>query len=333
MSVRLELAISGGGLALPAMGSICVLHPTVGADLSPFDKALTTIVTPSKPIFDRFTSQGWHCTSQIPDAAELAYITAPRAKDLARDLIARASDITTATSGTVVVDGDKTNGIDSLLKAVKKSTQINGPLNKAHGKLFWFAGARDLFANWHAIPRDIGGLITRAGVFSADSVDPASKLLIDTLPSGIKGSVADLGAGWGYLTRQILTKNPDITEIHMVEADHTALECAAQNVTDLRAKSQWADATTWTAPAPLNAVIMNPPFHTGRAADPDLGRGFIVTAAKSLSGSGHLWMVANRHLPYEDTLNSCFQSVEEIAGDNRFKIIHASCPTTSKLGR
>lgn len=333
MSIRLELATSGGGLALPEAGSVCILHPTADADLSLFDKALTTIVTPSKPIFDRFTAQGWRCTSQMPDAADLAYITAPRFKDLARDLIARASDITAATCGTVVVDGDKTNGIDSLLKAVKKSAQISGPVNKAHGKLFWFTGARDLFADWHAIPRDIGGFTTRAGVFSADSVDSASKLLIDALPDGIKGSVADLGAGWGYLTAQVLAKNPDITAMHMIEADQTALECAAQNVADPRAKSHWADATTWTAPAPLNAVIMNPPFHTGRAADPDLGRGFIVTAAKSLSGSGHLWMVANRHLPYEDTLNSCFQSVEEIAGDNRFKIMHASRPTTRKSGR
>ena len=71
---------------------------------------------------------------------------------------------------------------------------------------------------------------------------------------------------------------------------------------------------------------MNPPFHTGRAADPALGIAFIAAAARALTGSGQLWMVANRHLPYEAALRDRFKTVEELGGDAAFKLFHATRP-------
>jgi len=36
--------------------------------------------------------------------------------------------------------------------------------------------------------------------------------------------------------------------------------------------------------------------------------------------------VANRHLPYEQTLNELFQNMSEVTKDNRFKVLYASKP-------
>jgi len=71
---------------------------------------------------------------------------------------------------------------------------------------------------------------------------------------------------------------------------------------------------------------MNPPFHAGRAADPALGRAFIAAAARMLAPSGQLWMVANRHLPYEATLRETFRNVADAGGDGAFKVFHATRP-------
>jgi len=71
---------------------------------------------------------------------------------------------------------------------------------------------------------------------------------------------------------------------------------------------------------------MNPPFHTGRAAEPSLGRAFIAAASRMLAPHGKLWMVANRHLPYEQALRDQFRNVDEIAGDGAFKVFHANRP-------
>ncbi len=80
----------------------------------------------------------------------------------------------------------------------------------------------------------------------------------------------------------------------------------------------------------VEAVVMNPPFHTGRAADPALGATFIKAAARMLTLSGTLHMVANRHLPYEAVLAQTFREVSEVAGNTRFKVIRAARPVVKR---
>ncbi|KDB02737.1 hypothetical protein U879_15605, partial [Defluviimonas sp. 20V17] len=169
------------------------------------------------------------------------------------------------------------------------------------------------------------GFITLPGVFSADGPDKASVLLARSLPAKLPTRVADLGAGWGYLARAILARD-GVEELHLIEAERTALDCARQNITDPRARFHWADATQPCPGAPFQAIVTNPPFHAGRAADPALGVAFIASAARMLTGSGQLWLVANRNLPYERSLATLFREVEEIAGDSAFKVLHATRP-------
>ena len=111
----------------------------------------------------------------------------------------------------------------------------------------------------------------------------------------------------------------------MVEAEKTALDCAVQNTADNRAVPIWGDAVTFDG-GPYDVVVSNPPFHTSREGDPDLGRGFIATAARILKPRGTFYMVANRHLPYEATLQSKFGQVEELNGSGAFKVFKATRP-------
>jgi 16S rRNA (guanine1207-N2)-methyltransferase len=71
---------------------------------------------------------------------------------------------------------------------------------------------------------------------------------------------------------------------------------------------------------------MNPPFHNGRDADPDLGLGFIRAAHRGLAPGGRLWMVANRQLPYLAVLKTLFTEVEEFGNDPVFRLIEARRP-------
>jgi 16S rRNA (guanine1207-N2)-methyltransferase len=76
----------------------------------------------------------------------------------------------------------------------------------------------------------------------------------------------------------------------------------------------------------LDVIVMNPPFHQGRAASPQLGAAFIAAAAQMLKPSGQLWMVANRHLPYEPALAAAFKTHSELPGTPGFKLFHAEGP-------
>ncbi len=318
MSSRLDLALNSG---LSLSQSLTVLAPTPDHDLSDLPRE-AQMVQPFKPFHDHFATQGFVAAPNSDAPCQDAVVFLPRAKALARALIHQACS---RASGVIVVDGAKTDGVDSLLKDIRKRVAIEGPISKAHGKIFWFQSDADAFADWAAPENQmVDGFHTAPGVFSADGIDPASALLLKSLPTNRGTRIADLGAGWGFLSAMLI--GDTLRSLHLVEADHTALTCARANVTDPRAQFHWADATKWSAPEPLDMVIMNPPFHTSRSADPTLGQGFITSAARNLTRNGQLWMVANRHLPYEATLAEAFASVDEVAGDNRFKVFHASRP-------
>ncbi|SFL30590.1 class I SAM-dependent methyltransferase [Shimia haliotis] len=322
---RLSIAVQEHGLSLPSEGRIAVFAPRVDADLSALDRSRVDVIQPMKPDHDAFARAGFATVLSEGERYGVAVVVLPRAKAQARDLIARAARC----ADLVVVDGQKTDGVDSYLKECRKRADLKGSLPKAHGRIFWFEGGD--FADWLAPEtQDAGeGFVTRAGVFSADGIDPASAALGKALPAKLGRVVADLGAGWGYLSAQIL-KRDGVEVLHLVEADHVALDCAKQNVTDERAQFHWDDVREFKPGSRVDTVVMNPPFHMGRRAEPDLGVQFIRTAAKVLAPSGQLWMVANRHLPYEAALKESFVKVDEVAGDRSFKILHAQRPTRAK---
>ncbi|KQS57187.1 methyltransferase [Brevundimonas sp. Leaf363] len=169
--------------------------------------------------------------------------------------------------------------------------------------------------------RQEGGVWTQPGVFAWDRVDPGSALLIQNLPP-LTGAGADLGGGLGLLAQAAL-RSPKVTAIRVIESDRRAVEAARLNLTDPRASVEWADVRDLTEAGDLQFVIMNPPFHSAGAEDRRLGAAFIQKAAGLLRRGGSLWMVANRHLPYEAELAAAFRQVKPIdaAGYKLFEAI------------
>ncbi|MEP1588030.1 MAG: methyltransferase [Tateyamaria sp.] len=321
LGARLPLALQA--VALEDDGLVAVLHPALDADFSALPKDRVLVVSPMATVCAGFEARGYKVAAEVPKdirfSASVLCLTRARAE--AHALVAAAM---AQTDGLIIVDGQKTDGADSMLKALRARTDVSAPISKAHGKIYWMQGGAD-FADWAAGPQmHPGGFWTAPGVFSADGVDPASEMLAQALPDAMVGTVADLGAGWGYLSAHILTR--DVKAVHLVEAHDMALQCARHNVTDARAQFHWADAVGWKPPELVDAVVMNPPFHMGRSADPSLGRAFIAAAARILKPHGALWMVANRHLPYEEALTNAFVKVVDLDGDARFKLVRAERP-------
>jgi len=328
LDIRLALALDTGAIELPSEGLIAVFYPSVEVDLDRLPAERCHIIHDFRPFHDAWAARGFDVMQAGCDRYAASIVCLPRAKAQARAILAEACAVT---DGPVIIDGQKTDGADSILKEMRKRVTVSDPISKAHGKLYWIdEGATGFFEDWKQGPAlTDGGFWTAPGVFSADGVDLASALLADALPEKMKGHVADLGAGWGFLAAHVLS-HETVKSVHLVEAGHMALECARHNITDPRAQFHWADATTWQPADRIDTVVMNPPFHTGRAAEPAMGQAFVAAAARILSSSGDLWMVANRHLPYETELKKRFLDVTEIGGDARFKLFHARKPVRAK---
>ncbi|MEE9427971.1 MAG: class I SAM-dependent methyltransferase [Paracoccaceae bacterium] len=325
---RLTFAIEAGLVEFPETGDIAVFQPTALTDISELPKQRVVAVQGFYPDHQLLTDQDFRTQTDVKGVFGSALVFLPRSKAEGRAMIHRALAITNG--GPVVIDGQKTDGIDSILKACRAhGGHIGNVFSKAHGKIFILSGGD--FSDWAPLGRikNKDGFFTEAGVFSADAIDRGSAALVAGLPVKLSGNVADLGAGWGYLAHHILQKD-GVRECHLIEAEHAALECARTNVSDPRARFHWADARSFNVVSDFDHVVTNPPFHTSRVADPDLGRGFITAAARLLSRRGVVWLVANRHLPYEQHLSETFKEVTEVAGDKSFKVFRARFPRPRK---
>jgi 16S rRNA (guanine1207-N2)-methyltransferase len=166
------------------------------------------------------------------------------------------------------------------------------------------------------------GLWSQPGIFAWDRLDAGSDLLIRHLPP-LAGRGADLGCGLGVLSRAVLA-SPDVTALTLVDIDRRALAAARRNIPDPRASLEWMDLRR-AAPdvAALDFVVMNPPFHDGGAEDRALGQIFVRRAAELLRRGGRLFVVANRHLPYEAVLQASFRRVAPIVEQHGFKVHEA----------
>ena len=322
-SARLSLALETGALHLPTDGRIAVYRPRIGDDLSALPQDRVVVLTGFKPDQDHFAAR-YSVVPEPPYAG--AIVCLPRSREAARALIARAA-AEVAPGGVVAVDGQKTDGIDTALKDLRGRVDLSESLSKAHGKLASFVAGPDL-SDWLARPHQVDGFQTLPGIFSADGPDRGSVLLAGALPVKLGGKVADLGAGWGWLSMEVLRRCPDITSLDAFEVDARALEPARRNLGNVlvpvRPKLFWKDVTAGVGRAVYDFVVMNPPFHEGRDAEPGLGLKFITAAATALKHEGELWMVANKQLPYEVLLESLFDEVTLVSQREGFKVLHAS---------
>ena len=171
-------------------------------------------------------------------------------------------------------------------------------------------------------PRLVPGLgWSQPGVFSWDRLDPGTRLLAAALPP-LTGRGADLGCGIGLLAQAVLA-SAGVTRLALIDLDRRAVEMAKRNVRDARADIRWADARAALDLEGLDFVVTNPPFHDGGTQDMDLARAFLRRSHALLRPGGALWMVANRHLPYEAVLKPLFAEATLRAEDAGFKVYEA----------
>ena len=335
-------------LDFPVDGRTLFLRARVGSWVQAWPRERFLCVQTFKPFADALTQAGVATIDARSDdpldtdgCFPRVLLLPPRQREEARALFARAVRCA-APDGMVVASVANSEGARSAEADLEKLVGPVRTLSKHKCRVFWVTLAKAnvnaaLLDEWTVLdaPRTIvgGRYVSQPGLFAWDRIDPASALLASLLPATLAGRVADLGAGYGYLATEVLRRCPAVSAIDLYEAEQRALEPARINleravqgaVRDIAFDILWHDVKTGL-PKRYDAIVCNPPFHQGRADQPELGQAFIAAAANALSDDGSLWLVANRHLPYEVTLAARFGQVNTRATQHGFKVFEARNP-------
>ncbi len=330
MNVALETLLlvfaTDEGIAVPKRALF------IGAEPHPALKGWPEVIgwQPLKPLAAAWERADFPRSEELPDGKWPVVLVLPgKSRDEALAWFAMARE-RLEPGGKLVVAMPNTAGAGRFEKELAKATGNIVSLQKHKCRAFhatedstW---SEEIFHQWRTLGelREISGFTVQAGIFSSDHIDPGSQLLADHLPAHLHGNVADLGAGWGFLSAAVLQRCPSIERLDLFEADARALACARMNLAAYPRVIgfHWHDVTTGL-PGIYDAIIMNPPFHTGQATDVDLGRAFLKIAAASLKRGGKLLLVANRQLPYEAALQASGLAWRKIAEDRIYKILSA----------
>lgn len=173
-------------------------------------------------------------------------------------------------------------------------------------------------------------LLNHANLFCREDLDIGTRAFLPHLPKALGNlRAADLGCGNGVLGIVYALHNPQ-AQMTLVDESYMAVQSARENwqaiLGDRPADIRAGDGLAEQAPASLDLVLCNPPFHQQQVVGDFLAWRMFTQAMTALSKGGELWIVGNRHLGYHLKLKRLFGKVEQVAATPKFVILRAIKP-------
>lgn len=158
------------------------------------------------------------------------------------------------------------------------------------------------------------------GVFSANTIDSATKFLIDTISLKVKDKVVlDLGCGNGILGYSVYQSNSK-AELHLIDDSFLAIESAKINLSKYKPHFYYNDTLKNFDNNYFDLVISNPPFHFEHENNIEISIGLFKHVARILKEKGRFVLIANKHLNYKTHLIKIFNQILILAENEKFII-------------
>lgn len=314
----------------------CVIHGMGAATPPPaLTPQNTAIVQYFKPYADGFIAQGftvYDSPDLLKEKPDLILLSLPKQQTETQYLIATYISVLCET-GMLICSADNKSGGSRLKKTLEvlglEPEQI---ISKNKCKTAVMRRPQSLSPAIEQALQDGAEqsvldqrYMSQPGIYGWNKVDKGSEILAQFIPDDLKGHGADFGCGYGYLSIETLRKNPKLKHWSALDADSRAIKTCVQNLFsfDLPKEMHWQDLRQASKTKQFDVIVMNPPFHEGKASDQDIGRDFIKNAATALKPRGALYMVANNQLNYEQTLEQHFYRTEKLYEGQGFKVYKA----------
>ena len=171
-------------------------------------------------------------------------------------------------------------------------------------------------------------LTNHANVFSRDSLDIGTRLLLEHLPtSDEKRTIVDLCCGNGVIGLVAATRNPQAT-LAFADESFMAIASASANFQAAFGRTREvsftaSDGLEQAAKNSVDLVLCNPPFHQQQAIDNAVPWRLFQQSHTALKKGGQLWVIGNRHLGHHIKLKRIFGHCETLASNRKFVVLKA----------
>ena len=240
---------------------------------------------------------------------------------------------------TLVLIGGKKEGVAGAAKQFQAVVKNAGKFDSARHCQVWHGSNQHLagfkLAEWRqwqtlscaGLDWPVAGL---PGVFSQDGLDEGTGLLLDTLAEEPLRAdrVLDFACGAGVIGSWLQTlrtsRQQPVGQVDGVDVQAQAVDCARATYEKNGVVGEiYASDGLASLDGRWQAVVSNPPFHSGVKTDTSMTEQFLAQVARHLEPGGELRLVANSFLPYEALMARYLGPVEKLAQNRRFTVYRA----------
>lgn len=171
-------------------------------------------------------------------------------------------------------------------------------------------------------------ITNHANVFSRDSLDIGTRLLLQHLPDGSNcRDIIDLGCGNGVVGLMLAEQLPN-SSITFVDESFMAVASAQENFQEAFGGKRQAefiagDCLSGFPAGSADCIVCNPPFHQQHAIGDHIAWQMFQQSHKVLRRGGELRVIGNRHLNYHHSLKKLFGNWELVASNAKFVVLKA----------
>jgi 16S rRNA (guanine1207-N2)-methyltransferase len=179
------------------------------------------------------------------------------------------------------------------------------------------------FKNYQISIDDISLTITSLpGVFSQNSLDVGTRVLLNNLPNNLSDNILDFGCGAGVISCFIGKKFPN-THLSLLDVNALALSSAERTlaINGLTGKVFPSNSLS-NVTEKYQHIVSNPPFHQGIKTNYQATETFLQNIKKHIKPKGSITIVANSFLRYQEIMDKTINSSKILAKEQGFTIYH-----------
>jgi len=172
-------------------------------------------------------------------------------------------------------------------------------------------------------------LTNHANVFSREQLDQGARFLLSqysALPAARE--VIDLACGNGILGIRYKSLY-ESASVQFIDESYMAIASTRENYLYAfprmsgNEKYVVSDGLSGHAAECADLILCNPPFHQQHVVGERIANEMFRDSKRCLRRGGELWVVANRHLPYAESLRRLFGQCRLVGSNKKFNVLSA----------